>query len=425
MLRKISTLVAGAAIIGTFTTATTHAADMTCAGTYRNGLTCITAHGIKTFTKANSPLKRNNINHVAACGDRVAVAAGKLVAMFDGKSWAKPIKARQPVYRVSCAAKGLWVKTGGDAGYWNGSSWQTWKRQDVFGGRGDVRDIAAGPNGTAWVISSRGAVSHYDGQGWKVYKDGQGFKGRVRFSAVTVDGKGRPWVVGGFALYAFTDGNWKMVVRPGATKFVEAGPKGRIWMGGGGARTVIHTPGGDSKTFKLPRLNDGAVDAKGRLWVATNFGIALWSDGKLDSRQAHNSKLANDKLTSVAVVGNGGELPAKIERRTGSIAGRLEWWDGGPVAGARIQLCGAPVPLRLIDKNKGPCSGLPLAFASRTGKDGRFRVDKTPPANYRIAVQAPESGKWAVISLGRKARLGEGQKHDLGKVRVSNSLKRK
>jgi len=405
------------------------AGDVTCAASSYHGLTCLTATGIKIFTRKSSPLPRDRINLMTGCGDRIFFAVSKAIIAFDGVAWSKPMQAPHWVNHLACRDKTLWISGGGKVSTNASGQWKTWGAKEIFVGvqGASTRAVAAGPKGTAWVVSNKTAVALFNGSAWKLYKEGAGFDRRYPLAKVAVDRKGRPWLAGGYALLALDGGTWKIVARPGATRFVQEGPQGNIWIGGGGLRVAVHTPGGSTKEFNLPyRPSGGAVDAKGRLWVATRYGIGLWRNGKLDMRQMHNSMLADNNVQAIAVAGNGGAFPATITTKSASVSGQLVWRDGAVIGKARVQLCGSPAPLRLVRKDRTPCQDLPFTFLTRADGDGKFRLDKVPAANYRVAVEGPETGKWVIIHIGRgRDRVAPGATHDFGKIRVSDTVRKK
>lgn len=399
-----------------------NAADVTCATTAYSGLVCVTADGITTYGKGNSPLRSGRANDVAACGDKIAVLSYRKIYLFDGKSFGKPIDiVGTYARRISCDTKGnIWTLGSKEAASWDGKGWKVHTREKMFGEdakkAGFLGQIAVGPDGKAIVLGSRMAA-YYDGKAWKVYKQGQGFENRAFVSRVYYDSKGGAWIAGIRGLMMLKGDKWERLGGARGTSFVTGNSDGGvIWVGGG--RSIFKVDDGRVSRMRVPFfVRDGAVDADGRLWVATNYGIAVLTGDKWETRQMHNSDLMDNSLSKIASVGKGGTLPAAKEQSTGTIKGRLEWSDGSEIKNARMQLCGSPS--WLIRRGSSPCEGKPLAYDTKTNDAGRFEVKDVKAAMYRIAIKPEGNTRWVLISLGRRGQVLPGKTKNTGTIRVS------
>src|SRR5262249_17069535 len=135
-----------------------------------------------------------------------------------------------------------------------------------------------------------------------------------------------------------------------------------------------------------------AADTDGIAWAATEFGLARYSGTTWESRQMHNSDLADNDLMLVAVLGKGPALPPVIPQATGSLLGRVEWSDDGPIAEADVQVCG----VRAFDFGigKGPCDERPLAANAVTNADGAFTFAGLAPGNYHFVIRPKGAKRW-------------------------------
>lgn len=392
------------------------AADLVCFSTTGRGATCLNGGKIEHHTRASARLPSDSFGALAACGDVIVATVGGSVVAYDGKAWSAP--NRPPggfAAKLACAEPGkYWVSTTGGVAYWDGGAWKSYKMAEAVPAAGTtiVFDIAAGPGGTAWVALANGVVALFEGGQWTVFKEGQGFDKRYPFTRLFADGKGQVWIPAGAAVLAFRDGRWQPV--PGVTNFsaIAFGADGKRWIASG-AKLVMHD--GDRRAeYDLGHSIRGlAADAGGAVWVASEFGIARFADGKFETRHMHDSPLPDNDFSAVAVVGKGAALPPTAPQQPGSLEGRLEWNDGKPVAGAEIQICG--VSAGIFTGPEGPCGKRPLFFQATANGEGKFQFPKTPPAAYRIAVKPVGAPRW-IVFLGTtdRLRVGTGEAKNAG-----------
>ncbi len=213
--------------------------------------------------------------------------------------------------------------------------------------------------------------------------------------------------------------NWKLIAGPGGSNIVQA-PDGALWLTRG---TRINRFENNSwKTFRIDHsVRDVAINSTGRIWAATEYGLAVGKDGKWEWRQMHNSDLTDNSLGQVAVLGKGGALPALKEQKPGSLRGRMEWYESGdPVKGATVQICGISKGLF----SKSPCADQPHAKTATTDDEGRFSFKDVAPASYRIV--AKFGTKWVRLFLGyNRAHVLPGQSKNTGTIRVRERFKPK
>ena len=138
-------------------------------------------------------------------------------------------------------------------------------------------------------------------------------------------------------------------------------------------------------------------------------------------RQMSNSDVIDNRFTYVVAIGNGGTMPAEVEKKSGGLRGRLEWQSGDAVANADIAICG--VAKFFFRSGTSPCAGQPLANTGKTDAEGKFSFESVPPAVYRIYLKA-KAGRWyGIISLSRRTRVESGAKKNAGTIRISDRIK--
>lgn len=425
ILKPASLMAAGAvvALSGAVTATPAAAADLTCGSSFYGGMFCVGADGnITTYDRKNSPLRFGRATHMTACGDKIAVLSSRQIFMFDGKSWGKPIQITGTFGRkVACDPEGkLWVLGSKEAASWDGSAWKVHSREQMFGEdaakAGFMGHIAVGPGGKVIVSGSR-MVAYWDGKAWKVFKEGQGFQQRTFISGIAFDKAGAAYITTIRGLLAFKGDKWEAVPGIRGTRFITAAPDGSVWVGG--TRSIFQLKDGKVsakavKTF----VRDAAVDADGRLWVATAYGFGLVNGDDFDMRQMHNSELQDNSIRYIATAGKGGKLPEKKDQATGSIKGRLEWSDGEEIKGAVMQVCGTP-PSFFFRRGTKPCDNKPLTYDTKTDDGARFEVKDVKASIYYIAILPQGNKRWIRISLGRRGQVLPGKTRNVGTIRVS------
>lgn len=397
------------------------AADAVCFSSSRIGITCVTPDGIKNYMRGKE-LPLRSLSDMKQCGDKIALAGSNQIVLFDGEKFDAPVRATAGASRVSCDGKGgIWTSGFRGISYWDGSGWKSWDKATYAKGEKStyVSDIAAGPDGTAWAIIGGRSIAHYDGKAWKIYKEGAGLDKRYYMSRV-IFADGAPMIPHSRGVLTFKDGNWTNVAGPRGSR-IQAGRDGTIWING--TRQIIGMKDGKFREVKGPGFAVWGVtsDTKGRLWAATSFGIALYADGKWETRQMNNSNVIDNRFTHVAAIGGGGALPDKVEKKNGGLRGRLEWQSGDPVAKADITICG--VAKFFFTRGTSPCAGQPLAATGTTDDDGKFTFESVPPGVYRIYLKAKQGRWYGIIGSSRRTRVEEGAKKNAGTIRISDRIK--
>lgn len=425
---KSGLIAAVPALVLAMQTHSAQAADAVCAATQSQGVVCLTDGGMKIFGR-DSGLKSTRIRDLVTCGDKILALTSRNVVSFDGSEWKSVNDLPRGLYgsEISCDSKGnYWVASSRTVGYWNGDAWKLFEAKDILQGERttSVKDVAAGPNGTAWIVAFGGIAAYYDGNAWKKYKKDEGFQRRNVFNTIYIDKKNNVWLPTVFGLMTFKDGKWVEAARRTGSSAITEDKDGTLWIANN--RNVNQVKNDAVKQIKGDRSIRGlAVDGKGRVWAATEFGLAMLSGDTWDSRQMHNSSLPDNNIRRVAVLGNGADLPNKVTKDKASISGRVEWQNGDPVANAEIEICGVSRGIILFGRG-GPCEGQPLAAKAKTDADGKFAIEKIETASYRFSIKPVESQRWIRVFLSSNRLLVQaGQVKKIGTIRLNDRFREK
>ncbi|MCW5770292.1 MAG: carboxypeptidase regulatory-like domain-containing protein [Rhodospirillaceae bacterium] len=385
---------------------------MVCASTSSQGLLCLDSSGFRQFTRRNSQLADDRIVDLVVCGDTMYMAAGEEVIEFDGTSFGRPSRVgRGLVERISCFGKDdLWAASQTALSHRDRNGWRHYELGAVAGSAGRnarVRGLAAGPNGAVWATIGEGTVLTFNGEEWRLFRQGQGFRARHTLGSLAVDLKGQVWLPYAKGLYTWKQERWDTVRGLPGANFITVDDKNRLWLTSG-ARVASFENGRKREIPTEQNTRAVAVDGAGVVWAATEFGLARFGGVAWDSRQMHNSELADNDLMLVATLGKGVALPPVIAQAKGSLYGKAQWSDDKPIAGADVQICG----VRAFDFgiNKGPCDDKPLSAQAKTTADGSFRFAGLAPGNYYFVVRAPGGKRWVRFATDPdrlKVRPGE------------------
>ncbi len=423
-MRGIKTIVALAApVLGGILSGQAVAADVTCVATRGHGLACLTAAAEwKIFTRENKQLSRSRVSDMAVCRGLIHIADGRGVRTFDGEKLSELNPLPQgSVRRIACTKDGYIVVASRTIGLWNGSGWKFWNAQNLLKDEKykSISDAAVDKDGAVWFVAFGGIAGRIKGDEVKIWKQNQGFQRRMVLSRIVADKDGTIYIPQYQGLFTPDGDNWKMIAGPGASNITVA-PDGALWLARG--TRLNRFQGNAWKSFRIDHsVRDIAVDATGRVWAATEYGLAAGKDGKWEWRQMHNSDLTDNALGKVAVLGKGGNLPALKEQKSGTLRGRMEWYKSGePVKGATVQICGISKGLF----SRSPCADQPHAKTGKTDDEGRFEFKGVAPASYRFVAKFGD--KWVRILLGyRRAHVKPGQNKNTGTIRVRDRFRSK
>jgi hypothetical protein len=402
---------------------------MACFSARGDGLTCLHADGTwEQITEDNSQIGNDYVVAMTECNGAILMAHISGLARYDGSKW----QAYNDGWGVStaddiaCDANGgIWVAHFQGVSYFDGNGWTTFSADDVLGGETLVYDVEISADGTVWVLTS-GSIARYDGSEWTTYTETDGLDGTYFFDALTVDAKGVVWAAHSDGLLYFEAGVWNEISSPSylSPEGIVATADGGKWVGTFNDGIVIFN---GATTTRVDRANDGlssdainalALDDSGRIWVGTGYGLNVWTGSEWIVYDMDSSDLMNNAVESIAIVGGGPALPARIDKENGGLVGTVT--EGGlPIAETRVELCVEAIYSRF--KGATPCEGQTLAFQTTTDSEGAFRFEDLPVGNYLIVVETSDS--WAKMTsefgFGSEfAPVAEGETTDVGELMI-------
>jgi hypothetical protein len=288
-----------------------------------------------------------------------------------------------------------------------------------------------GPDGTLWFggFNNRGsALISFDGTTWQTY--GQPADMGVRsFEApdalfVRDDGSLLVWtdqniyrLEGGTLAPILADEQTRQL--PTSVNEVLARPDGSLWMSSLSGLTIWD--GATLQTFTsadgLPSdsVRDMQQDAQGRVWIATDYGIAvLNADNTWSTAVPSTSGLAESRIAALAVRGTP-TLPPPVEvAQTVEITGQV-LQGGEPVPNTDVLLCSERGNTFF---NETPCEGQPYSALTQTDANGEFRFTGAPLGTLGLAARDTD-GQWVIFLDGIPA-LDAGAQINLGSVELGN-----
>jgi hypothetical protein len=158
-----------------------------------------------------------------------------------------------------------------------------------------------------------------------------------------------------------------------------------------------------------------ATDGAGRLWLATDGGLAVAkADGEVLATYVPGTLEAlPGRVFAIAVIEPPGVLPEVKPPRTGAVAGRIVR-DQAPAAGAVLELCATPDTLF----RESPCAEAPHRSRTVANDRGAFRFEGVPAARYGLAIRAKDD--WVIdLTVDCCVGLFDGGEVKLKTIRVS------
>ncbi len=272
------------------------------------------------------------------------------------------------------------------------------------------------PDGTLWLAGRAGlglpALVSFDGQNWQQYGNQPGIAGlapgeNLHLLAPAKDGG--LWAASDNQLFHFANGKFGLVLDQkrfalefksglftGEINDMVVLPNGDVWLA---TSEGIYTWNGHD--LALLDRGDGlpakdtrglAVDAHGRIWAATAYGLALYEDGKWQAIMPATSGLSDADLVAVAVRG-APALPAPSKpAKTTTILGHIVRTGAVPLTGAEVILCDEGPGANHRHGEPLPCAEQFYTRSTHTDANGDYRFENVPIGAYTIVVE--DKGTW-------------------------------
>lgn len=402
-------------------------------GWFGDGVTCLDAAGWTTYDEDNTDLHIRQANDVAVCPDGTVWEADTvgLHSMRNGQ-WTDHSDAfdgRSPDFVACAVGGGIWVGGYDQLGFYDGTTYRPIDIANLGTAKyaNMVKGLAVAPNGDLWVASSVSIARLSQGR-WTYWMNGRGYttKYDYYFDDITVDRKGVAYAAASSALLRFSGGKWvnmmpKKMYQP---KALVADLKNRLWVGTYSKGLWMYNAGKwttytTANKLASNNITELAVDAGGRVWVGTDWGISVQSGWTWVTYRMENAMIPANDVHSLAVAGRGPALPAKVSKPLGKFTGRLVL-NGNPQSGLVVEVCSQFIGG--LFSGSSPCGDQVFHRQTRTSGDGRFTFS-VPNGKYGLVYKG-SNGKWVRLTDGYKIGSREmlvpaGGTFDVGDLEMS------
>lgn len=402
---------------------------LACVGSLVDGVTCLTADGTwLPLTTDNSNLGGDIVDGMTACGNSIYMAHNNGITVFDGESFTnfEGGWGFSSPSGVACDADGgLWVPHFQGVSYYDGAEWTTYESSLLSSGDSFsdlVEDVVVAADGTVWV-SSANAVASFDGAEWTIYQEGQGMDDQYFFSTLVLDGSGQPWAIYSSGVLQWTGSEW--VEHESDFFSLEGGAvdgEGNLWIGSFSDGAVVY----DGSNWTSVTIDDGisnntvrdiAVDGSGRVWLATRWGLSVWTGVDWQVYRMDTADMIDHDIYTVAVVGAGPALPEELSKAPGSLTGLITI-DDEPFVDTTVEICIQTLGFSYYGDT--PCSDQQLFYSTTTDESGTFLFEDVPVGLYVITVDTGDG--WAQLETdygtGERVFIGEGETTDVGELYI-------
>ncbi|MBN2002129.1 MAG: carboxypeptidase regulatory-like domain-containing protein [Anaerolineae bacterium] len=384
------------------------APGIACVGTDKAGVLCLENDKWVEYSRRKDTLSSDYIRASAVCPDgRIVVAHGSGISIYTDRAWDEFAGGwgYASAEAVTCDLDGgLWVAHFEGASRYDDRRWTTYWAGTDFDSDEPVsdliRDVAIAPSGDVWIVAADSVVRLHDEQ-WTVYREGQGFDSYVSFEKLAIAPDGRVWVAGSRGAFVFDGEEWRTYETTAlySPKALVIDDQGRVWVGTfndgihvlkSGEWRRYNVANGSLSSDKIRAME---IDGRGRIWVATEWGLNIFSDNEWRSYRMDNTDMTEHNLVSLGVVDGGPTTIPTIEKAPGSMSGRIVDKSGTPLTGLSLELC--VERLRSYSADVTPCTGQVFIRTTQTTAEGGFRFEALPPGYYVITVQYEE--EWIQI----------------------------
>jgi hypothetical protein len=383
------------------------------------------------------------LTDVAVVGEKVYAVADAEILLADGSEGEIVGQRATPgIARRIAAGEGdrLWAVTG--KGLWVLESGQ-WRSDDAFPRPRTVLDVVADRRGRV-VAAVRETAYLKDAAGWREVafpppppeppaasgerigdsgedgiEEGGARASRTWVRQLVLGSDGEIYAATSTAVYRLAGDGWTEVAAQPVSALAVASD-GTVVAGAESGEVLWGEPGKvvprrlSDLGLAATHLDAIATDGAGRVWLATDGGLAITdADGKMLARYPPGTLAAvGGQVIAIEVIEPPGVLPPVPAPRAGAVAGRVIGPDG-PAAGAGVELCAAPDTMF----RGSPCAEAAHRKSATADESGRFTLADVPAGRYGVAVRAEKD--WVIdLTIDCCTRLFEEDSLDLGKIVV-------
>jgi len=385
-------------------------ANLACIGLYGSGVTCIENNEWVTYSKDGAGLGSDLVKDMAVCpGGELLVLHALGLDLFDGAQWRNYGQGwgYGNAKAIACAAgNDFWVAHYQGVSRFHDGTWQTYPVKETLSTDPEayelVDDIAIAPDGAVWVVLANGIAVFAEGK-WTAYEEGAGFSDKYFFERIAFDSRGDPWVISGSGLHHYKGLSWKF--HPSQDFFltpqsIAVDHQDRVWIGTLSGGLLLYenqswltfTP--RNSALASYNVNTLAVDAAGRVWVGTAWGLHIADGDTWTTYHMSNSDLPDDNVVAIVVAGAEAALPAAQQKAPGALTGRLVTPDGAPLAETPVEVC-----VETIYGSRWrstPCEEHPYMRNAVSNAGGDFTIEDLPAGFYNLAIQTGDT--WLLYS---------------------------
>lgn len=392
--------------------------DQACLLTVNQGIDCLNDQGIwQKIAPEASGLRQ--IERLTQCPNGMLWALGNGLGNLGDATWQLVPGEEIPFWFACDRQSRVWTIEGDELKVrrWDDQSWQemstfanTAPNTNVEQIQGFIIDGA----GLPWVILES-QIYHFPGERWRSFNKDDWSLNVRRFAGVTLDAQGELWVGSDRGLIHFDGEKWRShpfdigeqllfdADEAASTLHLRFDTQQRLWIATGqGVWTYDDTTWRAIDTPITAHITSLDIDRRGRVWLATQWGLSIREGEEWTTWTMANSELSDNALHAVVVNGAGPTLPELLEKQTGAIRGKVTF-KGDPLSTVTVELCGRLDAVR-EPAIESPCVGQPATMTTTTDKRGTFQVEDVAPGYYRLYVQTPTG--WRELTDGLGMRLG-------------------
>ncbi|HWO19638.1 MAG TPA: hypothetical protein VNO30_12715 [Kofleriaceae bacterium] len=356
---------------------------------------------------------------IAVGPDGTLWVSGEGLASYDGKAWkthALPAPVKRPFVRTLVfAPDGARYGLAGSviiAG--RGDAWEVVTAADQA-----ASDLALAGDGTLYA-SLRDGLARLEGGQLVPLPAGKGDA-----PALVTAPDGVVYAFGRTGAHRLSGDKLEPLAKVPFTTGQVFGPDGTLYgIPADGLRIVRRRA--DGAVDRLPadrdlpfRARSITVDARGRLWLVLEYGMALLGEGKLTLLTPGTVPELSRDVEAIVITGKGPDLPdvglPKLINLKGVIVAR-----GKPVPGVRIELCPSVAG---VFSGTSPCDGKSFVRRATTGPDGSFTLSGVPLGGWHLVYQK-SAGAWTFyFPPGCCAGLAKGATFDMENIEFGTSSK--